>query len=136
MTQKNIYVGVNDELKVGDTVVSNNNAAGYDYLVGTVIEINKVGTPEHEDDTDNDTDNIHVNFLHSCYSPQRIREIETALSELYGESKSFDDLALDDVIMASDMLLQINGIPEEDMTALLDNEASAIAVFERLQNPA
>ena len=52
---------LNGELRIGDMVISN-GSSDYAFLLGVVIEIVKLGTPEHEEETGNDTDNIHVNF--------------------------------------------------------------------------
>jgi hypothetical protein len=100
---KNTVQAVNDRIKVGDWVISKPDE-GYGCLVGQVTAIEKLGTPEH--DTENETDDIHVNFTLVDYSARRISEIEEDFSEMYGEPKNYDELPLDDVIMAPDMLIR------------------------------
>ncbi|MDR0946597.1 MAG: hypothetical protein LBM87_02470, partial [Ruminococcus sp.] len=63
---------ISEEVGVGDLVLSSPHGQ-YGSLVGIVIAVEKVGTPEHE--TDNPGDDIHVNFAASDYSPERKAEI-------------------------------------------------------------
>jgi hypothetical protein len=109
-TAKTIY----GDVQPGDWVISAANN-DYKYLIGTVTGITKLGTPEHAVETDNDTDNIHVDFTAFAYPQERISEIEDHFSDLYGERKSFDDIALDDVIMAPNMLISITHLGQNEI---------------------
>lgn len=100
----------------------------YACLVGRVLSIDKVGTPEHG--TDNPGDDIHVNFMSMEYSENRMREIEQMLGDLYGRPTSpgiMPPVDVDDVIMAPDMLYNITGIGKEDLAAILDSGENAAA---------
>lgn len=115
---------VNGALQPGDLVISTPDD-DYACLVGTVLEINKLGTPEH--DTENDTDDVHVNFFDADYSDRRAKEIEAMFSDLYGEPKEFGDCPLDYAIMPPDCLIRITGIEQESLVELLDSEGAATA---------
>jgi len=108
---------INGEVKRGDWVISMPDDE-YGGLIGQVIDIVKLGTPEHEEETQNDTDNVHVNFCAFDYPPERIAEIEEQFSDLYGEPKTFDELPLDDVIMAPDMLIRITELSQDEITRI------------------
>lgn len=131
MSHNSTAIGINGELRVGDTVVST-NLTDYSYLVGTIIDIVKLGTPEHGEETDNDTDSVHVDFSGDDYSAQRISEIEAMFTALYGVPKEFDDCALDDVIMPPESLIRINDLAKADMDALLQSEKSAAMICGKL----
>jgi hypothetical protein len=91
-------------------------------LVGRVIYIVPLGSPNRE--TDNETDDVHVNFIFD-YSHDRLLEIEALFADLYGEEKIYEDCPLDDVIMAPNYLLRITGIDEERLNELLESERNA-----------
>jgi|GEM_PF-2983036 len=112
----------NGELGVGDLVLSTNED-DYAYIVGVVTEIHHHGTPEHE--TDNDEDDVFVNFTVKEYSSARIEEIEAMFSKLYREPKKYDELPLDEAIMGSSTLIRITGIDESILAGILDSEAKA-----------
>ena len=131
MAYNSVSNGINGELRIGDIVVST-GIVGYSYLVGTIIDINKVGSPEHEEETSNETDSIHVDFYREDYSEQRVCEIGTEFSELYGEKKTFDTCALDDVTMPPESLIKINDFSQEDLNLLLEGKESATAVCNRI----
>jgi hypothetical protein len=101
------------DVQPGDWVIAAGNS-DYGYLLGTVTAIDKLGTPEH-DSTDNDTDDIHVDFTAFDYPPDRVAEIEETFTELYGEQKIFDELPLDDVIMAPDELISISNLSSDEI---------------------
>jgi hypothetical protein len=103
---------INGVVQPGDWVIG---AAGdeYAYLIGVVTSIEKPGTPEHG--TENETDDIHVDFTAFDYPPERIAEIEGHFSELYGYAKPYDELPLDDVIMAPEMLISISHLTHEEI---------------------
>jgi hypothetical protein len=121
---------INGELKPGDLVLSTHND-DYALLVGTVLSINKVGTPEHDAETENETDDVHVNFMDSDYSDRRIAEIENMFSDLYSEPKEFGDCPIDDTIMAPEALIRITGIDLDVLTEILDSEEGAAAFCRR-----
>lgn len=106
---------INGEINIGDWVIAVPSDA-YGYLVGVVTAIDKLGTPEHG--TENSTDDVHVDFDAFDYPPQRITEIEEQFSDLYDEPKSYDDIPLDDVIMAPDMLIRITELGHDEINRL------------------
>jgi hypothetical protein len=112
------------ELRVRDLVISTGDN-DFAYLVGEITEIHKLGTPEH--DTENETDDIVVNFTIAAYSDARIKEIEAAASELYGEPKTFDEFYPNMVIMAPEELIKITDLAEDEFNSLLESEAQAKA---------
>ena len=107
-TAKTIY----GEVSPGDWVISTGNN-DYAYLIGTVTAIDKLGTPEHG--TENESDDIHVDFNAFDYPPDRIDEIEERFSNLYGELRMFGEIPLDDVIMAPDMLISISHLGQDEI---------------------
>jgi len=120
MEQKTICI--NGELKVNDLVLSTFDD-DFAYLVGSVSEIRALGSPEHE--TENDEDDVYVNFSEFEYFPVRIKEIEHMFSDLYGYPKVFEELPLGDVIMGPSCLINISGIDEVVLRRLLECEANA-----------
>lgn len=116
----------NGKVQVGDLVIV---APDDDYggLVGAVIEITKRGTPEHEMETENDTDNIHVDFTVFEYPPDRIVEIEKHFSKLSGGPRQFDELPLDDVIISPDATISIMGLSEKYVQDLVNDHDTAEA---------
>ena len=117
---------LNGELRPGDLVISTPDDE-YACLVGTVLVINKAGSPEHDAETDNPGDDVHVNFMDSDYSERRVREIEAMFSELYGDTKRFGECPIDDAIMAPDTLIRITGIGRDELSVILESEADAAA---------
>ena len=115
---------INGKLRTGDTVLS---TLGDDYscLVGTVLAINILGTHEHDAETDNETDDVHVNFIDTMYSRRRMKEIAERFSSLYGEKKGFWECPIDDVIMAPECLMRITGIDDETLRLLHKSEENA-----------
>jgi len=106
------------DVQSGDWVI----AAGgdeYRYLLGTVTAIDKLGSPEH--DTENTTDDVHVDFTAFDYPPERIAEIEKHFSELYGEPKTFDELPLDNVIMSPKSLIRISNLDHDEIIRIGNN---------------
>ena len=104
-------------VKPGDWVISTGNN-DYAYLIGHVKKITKCGTREHTEETTNDTDAIHVDFTAFDYTPDRIEEIERQFSALYGQTKTYDELPLDDVIMAPKMLIRISHLYQDEITRM------------------
>ena len=121
----NTTTAKNGEIRSGDLVVSmfNKNHCNddYSYLVGIITDIKPLGSPDRE--TDNETDDVYVNFIAPDYSQKRQKEIEKQFCELYGEYRPFDELPLDSVIMPPDSLIRITGIDPKDLGYLLYSEA-------------
>jgi len=115
---------INGEIRKEDWVIAVPDDE-YGCLVGMVTEITKHGTPEHAEEAQNETDNIHVDFTVVDYPPERLSEIEKYFSDLYGEPKKIDDLPLDDVIMAPDMLIRITGIHLDDLSRMVNDREAA-----------
>ena len=94
-----------ESLKIGDKVftvgdrVLANDSFEYEGLYGEITEI--------KTDTDKDTENEGVD-IHVCFDvpedEEMVRVIEKRFSELYGEPKTIDEIALDLVIMAPEEL--------------------------------
>ena len=120
-------VCINGDLQVGDLVLST-PADDYACMVGTVLEINKLGSRSHDEETYNPTDDVHVNFMALKYSEQRFSEISQMLGELYGRPTTpgiLPPIDVDDVIMSPDVLIRITGIPEHELRRVLDNYKNA-----------
>ena len=100
------------DVQPGDWVIAAGNNE-HRYLLGTVTAIDKFGSPEH--DTENETDDIHIDFTAFEYPPDRIAEIEEHFSDLYGEPKTFAELPLDDVIMSPKMLIRITHLGQDEI---------------------
>jgi hypothetical protein len=119
--EPNVLLGESDKsvetlfsfVQPGDWVMAAGNN-DYRYLIGTVKEIDILGTPGHE--TDNDTDDVHVDFTAFEYPPERITEIERRFAVLTGNAASFSQLPLDDVIMAPKMLISLSHIGTDERT--------------------
>ncbi len=117
-------------VSVGELVIS---TADTDYacLVGKITEINLLGSPEH--DTENETDDIHVNFMDAEYSEQRKQEISKMFSALYHAEKRFEDCPLDDVIMAPEHLIRITSVSGHILCKLLESRENAMLFCEAMK---
>jgi hypothetical protein len=115
---------VNGILKEGDLVISTPEDE-YSCLIGRVTKINLLGTPEHDEETYNETDDVHVNFFEFDYSKKRMKEIAKDFSDLYREKRKFYDCPIDDVIMAPCSLIRIIGINEAILQNLLQDRYNA-----------
>lgn len=117
---------INGVLKVGDTVLST-PTSDYPCFVGFVTAINPLGSREHDEETENHTDDIWVDFS-NFYGAKRREEILKVVRELYDEpEKSWDDICWD-IVMAPGELIRL----DEDITEgstfhdrILNAEASA-----------
>jgi hypothetical protein len=98
---------VRKDLEVGDWIVATKDS-DYMHLVGVITAIEKIGSPEHG--TDNDTDDVHVDFTAFNYPQVFVTEIEERFSGHYDVPVQFAEIPLDDVIMAPDMLVCISHI--------------------------
>jgi len=116
---------INGTAHVGDIVISSPEDE-YPLLVGVITEIKPLGHPDR--DTENDTDDVYVDFTAFPYSRAREKEIEAVFSELYQNPKLFEDLPLDMAIMDPESLLVLPqgcNIPD----SLLNSEKSAEEFF-------
>jgi len=115
---------LNGRLREGDLVVAAPNG-DYSCLIGRVKGIYYVGTPEHDEMTDNPTDDVLVDFSND-YSDNRITEIVEHFRELYeDDEKVFDDLPIDSVVMAPSDLIRIDmeKVGRDYYNSLLEAEA-------------
>ena len=130
MADNTTTICANGELQPGDLVLSS-LYNDYASLVGTVLSIEKAGTPEH--DTENTGDDIHVNFKDAAYSGRRISEIEQMLDGMYGHPTPtpgvLASIDFDDVIMAPEMLIRITGIEREALNKILDSRENAESYY-------
>ena len=105
---------------VGGRVMAN-DASEYAGLCGTVAEIRSGADRE----TENDTPDIYCDFEPPA-SEEMLRELEARFSDLYGETKTIDDISLDCVIMSPDILEPLDTPPgkregiRKDMDAVAD----------------
>jgi hypothetical protein len=79
----------------------------YGGLIGQVTAIDKLGSDEH--DTDNETDDVHVEFISYGYSEVNEARIFAGLQKMRPDLTSLDEFALDDVIMAPKTLVSLTG---------------------------
>jgi len=86
-------------LYVGQRIIANNVCAEYEGLIGYIKEIRT----DADKDTGNEFDDIYVSFEKPRDS-ERIKRLEEAFSALYDEPKNIDEITLDNVILAPDML--------------------------------
>lgn len=92
-----LYEGVT--YRIGDTVIGNSESE-YAGLSGSIIEIRDGDDKE----TENETPDIYCSFNEPVL-PVDIAELEATFSDLYGEKKELDDIVLEMVIMAPEMLI-------------------------------
>jgi len=123
-----VVSGINGELRVGDIVISIDE--DYSYLVGTIIDISKFGTLEHQNS--NVTDDVYVDFSGDNYSFQRKSEIEMMFSDLYDEYKPYNELPIDEVIMSPDMLIDTSIFEPHEFEALHKSEEAAKELCNRV----
>ena len=84
---------------VGQKVIGNTVACEYEGLTGYITEI-RTGKDR---DTENETEDLYVCFDEPA-DPELIKRVEADFSEAYGVPKTIDEIALDLVIMAPEML--------------------------------
>lgn len=87
---------------IGDRVVATSESA-YEGLFGTILEI-RTG---NDKSTDNDTQDFHCEFIPPAI-PAEVVALESRFSALYQQKKVLDDITLDEVIMAPEMIRVIN----------------------------
>ena len=83
---------------IGEEIVALNNSE-YSGLFGRIVEIRNGADKE----TDNKTPDIYCEF-DPPLCPKDIEELEKRFSDLYKAPKKLDDITLDSVIMAPDMI--------------------------------
>ena len=96
---------------VGEKVVAN-ECSEYEGLIGIITEIRDGIDKE----TDNDAPDIYCEFEEPVLNSD-IWNFEQKMSALYGERKTLDDIALDLVIMAPEMITTIAEMEEEQPLA-------------------
>ena len=129
-TPGNEFIYEGETYRVGAEIVASDTSE-YAGLNGFIREIRT----NDDKETDNETPDIYCSFDPPCL-PRDIEDLEERFSELYGEEKHIDDIALDLVIMAPDMLL-VQGNPRKSMDiyvlqedwAANDEYGQSIAVF-------
>lgn len=91
---------------IGGQIVGNEQSE-YDGLFGTITEIR-----DGEDkDTENETPDMYCSF-EAPLLPCEVKELEEKFSELYQEPKTIDDITLDMVIMAPEMICQLEDLKD------------------------
>lgn len=91
------YDGI--DYAIGDIIVAT-DASEYEGLAGIIIEIR-----DGEDkETENETPDIYCSFEPPLL-PEDVKALEETFSELYEESKTIEDIVLDMVIMAPEMII-------------------------------
>ena len=95
---------------IGDRVVATRESA-YEGLFGTIQEI-RTGKDKS---TDNDTPDFHCAFLPPAI-PAEVVALESRFSALYKQKKALDDITLDEVIMAPEMIRVINPMGVHSIT--------------------
>lgn len=97
-----VLIYENVEYRVGDRIIGT-DASEYEGLIGTITEIR-----DGEDkDTENETPDIYCDF-EVPDSPEAIKRLEEVFSNLYDEPKTVDDICLDLVIMAPEMIRHLD----------------------------
>ena len=91
-----VYEGIT--YTIGDKIFSN-DTSDFRGLFGYIKEIRTGDDRE----TDNDTPDIHC-YFYPPFEPEAIAELESRFSTLYRSPKRLEDIALDEVIMAPDMI--------------------------------
>ena len=86
------------EYTIGEKIYANHNS-DWEGLFGTITEI-RTG---EDQETENETPDIYCCF-EAPNLPEEIKELEERFSELYNEPKKIEDITLDEVIMAPEMI--------------------------------
>lgn len=114
---------------VGGRVMAN-DASEYAGLFGTITEIRSGADRE----TENDVPDIYCDFAIPA-SEEMLRELKARFSDLYGETKTIDDISLDCVIMSPDMLEPLDTPPGKREDISKDMDAAADIFAQVLQMP-
>lgn len=91
------YDGI--DYAIGDIIVAT-DASEYEGLVGRILEIRDGA----DKDTENETPDVYCSFEVPLLEDD-IKDLEETFSDLYEEPKTIDDITLDMVIMAPEMIL-------------------------------
>ena len=91
-----------DAIKLGDWVMGAENN-DYGDMIGIVTAIKK-------------TEDIHVDFSPFCYPAKSIPEIEKRFSSIYNTPVLFNELYLNDVIMAPETLIRLTQFRIDQIT--------------------
>ena len=133
---------------VGDKIFSN-DTSDFRGLFGYIKEIRTGDDRE----TDNDTPDFYC-YFYPPFEPAAIAELESRFSALYRSPKRLEDIALDEVIMAPDMIRVvtpasnirtitafrveeswiIKGTPGVEVTPALDEEQAKLRMAELIHN--
>ena len=106
---------------IGDKILAN-DVSEYEGLFGVIHEIRT----EDDRETENDTPDIHCHF-YPPFDPKEIARLESRFSSLYRLPKKLEDISLDEVIMAPEMILVITPVNSTRIiTAYLVEEEWAI----------
>lgn len=103
-----IYKGV--KYVIGEEVIGTDQSE-YENLIGYITEIRDGKDKE----TENDTPDIYCSFEPPA-APYDIAELEETFSDLYEMRKKLEDICLDMVIMAPEMITPIRLLTPEDVT--------------------
>ena len=96
------------KFKIGDEVIVNSVDADYEGLIGVITEIR-----DGEDkETDNETPDIYCNFFEPVI-PAEIDQLEKLFSAIFQEPRKLEDINLDQVIMAPEMIDVIAELEKE-----------------------
>ena len=95
--------------KIGDRVVATAVSGEYEGLIGHITEIHD----GDDKDTENETPDIYCTFYEPVM-PYDIQQIEERFSKSYGEPKKIEDIILDIVIMAPEMIEVITDLEKAD----------------------
>ena len=87
---------------VGGKIYANDQSV-YEGLYGVILEI-RTGDDQ---ETENDTPDIHCSFMPPIL-PDEIAALEARFSKLYRAEKHLDDIGLDEIIIAPEMLLVLD----------------------------
>lgn len=88
--------------KIGDRIVATAVSDEYEGLIGHITEIRD----GDDKDTENETPDIYCTF-YAPIMPYDVQQIEERFSNAYGEPKKIEDIVLDVVIMAPEMIVVI-----------------------------
>lgn len=111
-----VYEGIT--YTIGDKIFSN-DTSDFRGLFGYIKEIRTGDDRE----TDNDTPDIHC-YFYPPFEPEAIAELESRFSTLYRSPKRLEDIALDEVIMAPDMIQVITSAKSTHMITAFRVEES------------
>lgn len=101
---------------IGNRVIATDESA-YEGLFGTILEI-RTG---NDKSTDNDTPDFYCEFIPPVL-PAEVVALEDRFSALYQQKKALDDITLDEVIMAPEMIRVINPMGVHSITVYTVHE--------------